>query len=196
MRRFAKSRVEALTDGIFAFAMTLLVLDIRLPADLPISDARELAAQLLGLWPQALTYLISFMVLGALWRSGTELARRADTVSGGLLKLWMLYLFFVTSLPFSSGVVSHYGGMAPAVWLYAANMFVLGALALPLNLWDIARGQEAAARATRLRLLLFMASAGVSALIACLAPRQALYAYALNGLGHLLIRVPPPPRRS
>ncbi|TDT94410.1 putative membrane protein [Azorhizobium sp. AG788] len=190
MRWFPKARVEALSDGIFAFAMTLLVLDIRLPADLPITSPQELSAQIFGLWPQALTYLISFFVLGALWRAGIELRRAEETIAGGLLRIWLVYLFFITALPFSSALVAHYGHMAPAVWLYAGHMAILGLLTLPLTHFEVARGQNAIIAATRRRMLLFIASAVLAAVIACFSPRHALWAFGLN----ILDRLRPAPR--
>lgn len=51
VRTFPKSRIDALTDGIFAFAMTLLVLELRLPSDAAIRDSAALIAQLRDLWP-------------------------------------------------------------------------------------------------------------------------------------------------
>jgi len=51
---FAKARLDALTDGVFAVAMTLLVLDVRLPDDFHPADARELLQGLVGLWPKLL----------------------------------------------------------------------------------------------------------------------------------------------
>ncbi|GGF82646.1 hypothetical protein GCM10007301_48460 [Azorhizobium oxalatiphilum] len=192
-RRFARSRLEALNDGIFAFAMTLLVLGIRLPPDLPITDPRELAAQILGLWPQALTYGISFAVLAVMWHSAIEHRQREEAITSGHVRLWMLYLLFITSMPFSSSVVGHYGEMAPAVWLYAANMLMLGLLGLLLNAYNYDRTQTYEMAAARRRMLLFMGSAVLSALIALFAPRYALWAYALNILR--LFSAPPPQRR-
>lgn len=57
------NRLEALADGVFAIAMTLLVLELVVP-DVPTA---ELAARLLELWPIVLVYMISFVVLGVYW---------------------------------------------------------------------------------------------------------------------------------
>jgi uncharacterized membrane protein len=113
MTSFPRSRINALTDGIFAFPMTLLVLELRLP-DLPVQDSAALIADIEALWPKYLAYLISFFVLAAHWRSCIEL-RRVETVSPQGLSWWMLYLFFVTSIPFSTNVVGLHGEMPPAV---------------------------------------------------------------------------------
>ena len=57
-------RLEALTDGVFAIVMTLLVFDLSLPIITGSSVGEELPQRLLGLWPTYLSYLVSFMVLG------------------------------------------------------------------------------------------------------------------------------------
>jgi len=91
----------------------------------------------------------------------------------------MVYLFFITSVPFSSSVVGHYGDLPPAVWLYAANLIVVAALSLRLRA-EIMPGQERSARTGRFRLWFFMATAFASILISLVAPGYAMTAYLLN----------------
>lgn len=179
MRTFPKSRLDALTDGIFAFAMTLLVLELRLPSDAAIRDGPELIAQLQALRPQYLAYLISFFVLAAQWRGNIEL-RHAEDVSRDVLAWSLTYLFFITSVPFSTSVVGRYGDLAPAAWLYAANMIVVGALSLRLRMTEIVPEHRARLGIGNARILMFMATAIVSVLISLLAPGYAMYAYLLN----------------
>lgn len=179
VRTFPKSRIDALTDGIFAFAMTLLVLELRLPSDAVIRDSAALIAQLRDLWPQYLAYLISFFVLAAQWRGRVEL-RRVEEVSQDVLAWSMAYLFFITSVPFSTSVVGRYGDLPPAVWLYAANMIVVAALSLRLRAHEIVPEHRARARAGNARILVFMATAVVSVLISLAAPGYGMYAYLLN----------------
>ncbi len=59
-----KARVEALTEGIFAVAMTLLILDVKVPV---VSHPAELMREVLALWPKCLSYIISFVMLGIYW---------------------------------------------------------------------------------------------------------------------------------
>jgi len=179
MRTFPRSRIDALTDGIFAFAMTLLVLDIRLPSDLPIHDSAELIARLRALSPAYLAYVISFFVLAAQWRANIEL-RRVEEVSQDVLGWSMAHLLFITSIPFSSSVVGHYGDLPPAVWLYAANLIVVSALSLRLRLSEIVPEHRLRARIGHAKILFFMASALVSVLISLVEPGYAMYAYLLN----------------
>lgn len=179
MRTFPTSRIDALTDGIFAFAMTLLVLDIRLPSDLPIRDSAELIARLQALSPAYLAYVISFFVLAAQWRANIEL-RRVEEVSLDVLGWSMAHLLFITCIPFSSSVVGHYGDLPPAVWLYAGNLIVVAALSLRLRVSEILPEHRLRARVGHARILFFMASAVASILISLVAPGYAMYAYLLN----------------
>jgi uncharacterized membrane protein len=69
---FSKARLDTLSDGIFGVAMTLLILDVRLPDDFHPRDAGELLQGLASLWPKFFPYLLSFSVLGLRWLSNVE----------------------------------------------------------------------------------------------------------------------------
>lgn len=187
MRPFPKTRVDALTDGIFAFAMTLLVVDIRVPEAAEITSSAGLWQQLVHQSPQLLAYVISFFVLGALWQNVTALRHDTEEVAGSTLQIWLWYLLFVTMVPFSSALVGRYGQFPPAVWVYGANMMALGVLAIPLHRLEVPAELRAHARRGERRMLLFIASAVASVLVSLVAPHYAMLAYLLNALA----RVPP-----
>jgi uncharacterized membrane protein len=63
----SKNRLEALSDGVFAIVMTLLVLELLSPTVAEATTAAELNHALFQLWPKVLSYVISFAVLGAFW---------------------------------------------------------------------------------------------------------------------------------
>jgi uncharacterized membrane protein len=65
--QLGRNRIEALTDGIFAVAMTLLVLDIRVPELQQVTSTANLPLKLLALAPKVLSYTISFIILGVYW---------------------------------------------------------------------------------------------------------------------------------
>lgn len=186
MRIFPKSRMDALTDGIFAFAMTLLVLEIRLPAGLPIRDAGDLLAHVQTLWPEYLAYVISFVVLATQWRANIELRHAGEHLSLTVVRLWLVYLFFITGVPFSCSIVGHYGYLAPAVWLYAANIIVVAAISLPLRSLEVAPEHNRRARVSRTVTLIFIASALASVAISLVEPSGAMFAYLLNGFARPL----------
>jgi hypothetical protein len=77
---FSKARLDTLSDGIFCVAMTLLILDVRLPDDFHPRDAGELLQGLADLWPKFLPYVLSFGVLGLRWLSNIEIRTRAEYV--------------------------------------------------------------------------------------------------------------------
>jgi len=187
MRTFPKARIDALTDGIFAFAMTLLVLEIRLPPDVAVKDSAELMARLQALVPEYLVYIISFFVLAAQWRIEIGL-RRVEEVSQEAVSWSIVYLFFITSVPFSSGVVGRHGDLPPAVWLYAANMIAAAAVSLRLRALEVVPEHRARARADNIGTLVFIASALLSVVLSFIEPRHAMYAYFLNFLAVPLSR--------
>ncbi|MFG1403857.1 TMEM175 family protein [Xanthobacter sediminis] len=187
MRPFPKARVDALTDGIFAFAMTLLVVDIRIPDGLEVANAADLSHRLVALAPQAVAYVISFFVLAALWRNVIAMRHDTEGVARGTLQIWLCYLLFVTMVPFSSAVVGRYGHFPPAVWVYAGNMAALGLLSLPLHRLEVPQEMRARTRVGERRMVLFIGSALASVLVSLWAPHYAMYAYLLNALS----RVPP-----
>lgn len=122
-----KSRLEAFADGVFAIAITLLVLDIEVPTGTG-SFWRALAEE----WPSFLGYLVSFVFIGGLWVnhvSVTRLVRRGDSTLYGL---HLLVLFFVAILPFSTRLMATHLGdewERGAVTLFGINL-VLASLML------------------------------------------------------------------
>ena len=118
---YPKARIEALTDGILAVAMTILILDVRLPDDFHPADGSALLRTIEDLWPKFVPYLISFFVLGNNWLTNILLKSGEEFVSRGYAARTLLYLFLATCLPFSTTVLGRFGHLAPAVWLYAAD---------------------------------------------------------------------------
>ena len=80
------ARHDALSDGIFGVAMTLLVLDLRLPENFNPADDQELLKALLALWPKFFPYALSFFVLGLRWRALARV-RAAEILRGGVFLL-------------------------------------------------------------------------------------------------------------
>jgi uncharacterized membrane protein len=118
---YLRLRMDALHDGIFAVAMTLLVLDIRLPDDFKPANSADLAAGLIGLSAKLWPYVLSFYVLGTRWLAGVRLKGRGEEVNSAYLRWWLLYLLAITFVPFSTIVVGRYASLAPAVWLYSGT---------------------------------------------------------------------------
>jgi uncharacterized membrane protein len=123
-------RSEALTDGIFAVAMTLLVIDLKVPEQSAVHSAAALAGALADLLPKAISWALSFFVLAMFWighhRAYAHLRRTDNT----LLGLNLLQLAFVSLMPFSSALSGEYGTTVLSQAVFSANMAILGVSAL------------------------------------------------------------------
>ena len=123
---FDTRRVEAFSDGVFAIAITLLVLDLKLPA-LPAAPTNaDLLQALIRLEPTALSYLVSFLVIGSFWVSHHRLFEAVRHVSPRMLWLNLVLLLCVSFLPFPTTVLGQYGDLAVAEDLYAISLAAAG----------------------------------------------------------------------
>ena len=177
---YPKARLDALTDGVFAVAMTLLVLDIRLPEDFHPHDQREFIVGVLNLWPKFLPYVISFFVLGFRWLAGVHVTTKSDAVSSSYARWWLLYLLLITCVPFTSFVIGRYPYAPPAIWLYAGNAALIAAISARMLalLPDIEWGKHVEVRQHALGLLFVSALLAIG--ISFVYPRLAMWAMALN----------------
>ena len=98
----AKGRLEAFSDGVFAVAITLLVLDLHL------NGKGTLANQLWSEWPQYAAYVVSFMIIGIIWVNHHGLMDKLRRVDRWVLFLNLLLLLFVVLIPFPTSVVAQY----------------------------------------------------------------------------------------
>jgi uncharacterized membrane protein len=120
----SKGRFEAFSDGIFAIAITLLVLEFR-PPDLGVASDRSLADALLAMWPQYLVYLASFGTIGIMWFNHYALFHNVKTVSYGALVANLVLLLLVSFLPFPTNILGRYGLMPTAVVYYGLTLIGL-----------------------------------------------------------------------
>jgi len=118
-------RIVALTDGVFAIVMTLLVLEISIPEIAQSALHTELPSRLLELWPKLLSYAISFTILGLFWylhHITFHYIKRSDI---GLIWLNILFLMFIALLPFSTALFGSYGTEQIALVVYAINIILV-----------------------------------------------------------------------
>ena len=99
-------RLVFFSDAVFAIAITLLVLQIQLPAGAETFDDRQLLDALISIWNKYLAYVISFLVIGTFWVSHHRKFRLIRRYDSTLLLLNVLMLMFVAFLPFPSAVIS------------------------------------------------------------------------------------------
>ncbi|HZD94478.1 MAG TPA: TMEM175 family protein, partial [Candidatus Sulfotelmatobacter sp.] len=99
----SKGRMEALTDGIFAIAMTLLVLELKVP-DLPRSaSVHELLQKIGEETPAFFSFLVSFLYCGLLWMMHHMAMHFIRYLQIGLVWLNLLFLMSISTMPFSCG---------------------------------------------------------------------------------------------
>src|SRR5947209_19285421 len=95
-----KVRLDALTDGIFAVAMTLLVIDLKFPEQFHPASIEDFLRGLAELQTQFLVYVISFLVLGLRWMSLAKLSRLHETVADRYVEWALAHLLLITMVPF------------------------------------------------------------------------------------------------
>jgi uncharacterized membrane protein len=160
-------RLAALSDGIFGVGMTLLVLDLRLPAAELVHGDRELEAALVAILPQLLIYLMSFITLGMFWVGQQTQLSHLERSDRHLTWINLAFLFPVTLMPFSTKLLAGFGATRVALIVYWLNILLLG-LGLYAS-WGYA---------FRHRLLRSDAPEGVAAMVCRrIVIAQALYAF-------------------
>ncbi|HET6793879.1 MAG TPA: TMEM175 family protein, partial [Acidimicrobiales bacterium] len=95
------ARIEAFSDGVFAIAITLLILDVRVPA-----GTSPLSHRLLHNWPSYLAYLISFLIIGIMWANHHGIFELIGRTSHGLIVANLMLLMCVAFIPFPTSVLA------------------------------------------------------------------------------------------
>jgi uncharacterized membrane protein len=132
VRALPKVRVEAFSDGVFAIAITLLVLEIAVP----LGAERDLIGALVALWPSYLAYVISFLTIGWVWIGHTAIIAHVTGVDRLLIRLNLALLLAVAFLPFPTKLMGEYLGRSEpervAVIFYGAVLLVIEVLLLAM----------------------------------------------------------------
>jgi uncharacterized membrane protein len=103
-RGFRTGRLEAFSDGVFAIAVTLLILDIGVSG----TASHDLGAAIRGLWPSYLAYIASFSTIGAAWLAHNAITEYLERADAAFVRLNLLLLLFVSFLPFPTRLVAEY----------------------------------------------------------------------------------------
>ncbi|MDQ6900978.1 MAG: TMEM175 family protein [Candidatus Dormibacteraeota bacterium] len=181
-RGYQIGRLMAFSDGVFAIAITLLVLNVAVP-DIAQSDAQSrLPAALLQTGPRLLTFALSFFLVGFYWILHHQLFRQLTSVNVWLLWLNLVVLFLVSLLPFSSGVVGRYYDTVIGAEVYVVNLAAI-ALAFSALYLYATRGLEVRPPPGALTGLVsrgFLWPLVVVALVMVLAPVNLIVAYVIG----------------
>lgn len=132
-------RLVFFSDAVFAIAVTLLALDIRLPVvQEPLTNA-ELARTLLGMWPKYVGYGFSFLAVGMIWIGHHRKFRHIQRYDGVFLLLNLFFLMVIAFIPFPSAVIIEYGNRTATIF-YALVIALAGILSTIL--WWYASHQK------------------------------------------------------
>jgi len=129
-------RIEALSDGVFAIAMTLLILDIKVPISEVIHAESDLIKAFFGLTPKLLSYFLSFITLGIYWAAQSTQFHFITKSDRRLNWINLFFLLFVSLIPFTTAFLSQYITFRFAIFVYWLNIIMLG-LILALH-WNYA----------------------------------------------------------
>lgn len=121
MQPISKARLEQFSDGVFAIAITLLALEIKVP-HLENADLRNSLRELLPLIPNIATFILSFLGIAIFWVNHHQLTRNITTVSRRVVWSNMLFLLFVTLIPFATSAMAENYGNILAVITYSLIM--------------------------------------------------------------------------
>jgi uncharacterized membrane protein len=130
-----RDRIVNFSDGVFAIAITILILDINVPEGL---SSEEVSARVLALWPEYLGYVISFLVLAVYWQAHHRVFRHIRRYDSTLVWLNFLFLMAICFLPFPTSLLGKYGGEQASVVIYAADA-ALASLLLGAVSWYATR---------------------------------------------------------
>ncbi|MCO5230989.1 MAG: TMEM175 family protein [Chitinophagales bacterium] len=129
-------RIIGISDGIFAVALTLLVLEIRIPVLEEIKTETELLKVFVSLYPKFLVYFLAFMTAGIFWMGHSAQYKVIEKSDRNLNWINLLFLLCVTMLPFSTAFLGDYIDFKLAIFVYWMNIFLMG-LMLFIN-WNYA----------------------------------------------------------
>lgn len=137
MEQSETSRVEAFSDGVFAIAITLLILEVRVPKAAAMRSGESLWRALFNLWPSYIGYVLSFVTIGIMWANHHAIFNYIRKTDRYFLLLNLLLLMLIAFLPFPTAVVAEHlaeaGGRQAAMAFYSA---ILVGIALAFNaLW-------------------------------------------------------------
>lgn len=192
-----KARVESFSDGVFAFAITLLVLGVPVP-DLAVADDAHLRIALMKAVHQLVPYLTSFATIGIIWLNHHALFHAAQRVDHPVLVLNLLLLLVVSFIPFPTAVLGRYGALPASAFLYGCVLTALGATFTLLSFCIEKRGLRAKENLRRSRWELMRNLTGTvtypaATILSLWRPQASVLIYFLLAAFYLL---PAPERRS
>lgn len=121
------SRLVSLSDGVFAIAMTILILNLDIPDNTP-HDSQSLLDALSGMTSNLLNFALAFLLLGTFWISHYRKYHVIRRTDDSMIWLNILTLMFVVLIPFSTSAYDDYTDLWPAALLFEGNILIVGLL--------------------------------------------------------------------
>jgi uncharacterized membrane protein len=188
------NRVEALADGIFAVAMTILILDLHVPTVTVGAPDAALRRLLVELLPKIAAYVSGFVILGTFWVGHRYQFHYIKRTNRTLLWMNLVFLLSITFLPFVISLLGTFGASRGVCAFYGATLMLPGASLLVQWWYAAGRGRRLVARdlpeevyaALRVRIQLGMVGYGAGFVLALVAPTASLVCYATTPLLYLL----------
>jgi uncharacterized membrane protein len=128
-------RLVFFSDAVFAISITLLALDLRLPAALPSDDNAGLVKALVEAEPELFAFFLSFFIVGAFWIGHVRTLHSIVRTNSTLITLNLVVLFFIALLPFPTSVLAEHGDLTYSAVLYALCVGGVGVAATVLWLY-------------------------------------------------------------
>jgi uncharacterized membrane protein len=165
---FSSGRISALSDGVFAIAMTLLVLDLKLPPLDPAADRDVVTAVVVEQFPRFISWILSFAIVCRLWIIHHGLLRTGRTRSSSFMAWNFVFLGMIAFIPFPASFISEHHDQALSVFIFSAT-YLVAALALAAMAVAYRKQLETAGALTEVRSVTIAVTIIVStALISCL----------------------------
>ena len=139
--KISRNRLEALVDGIFAFAMTLLVTGLVVPHVSKTEAEVKLAISVAEMRSEFISFLVAFFVLASFWLKHNRHFHYVRRVDSGIMRITLFILACVVLIPFTTNISGDYSHARFAVDLFHVNMFSLGLFFL-IHWWYLTRSPD------------------------------------------------------
>jgi uncharacterized membrane protein len=194
IEEYSTSRVEAFSDGIFAIAITLLVLNIQLPrnaSEITIDRALQLSIPKLEVW------IISFFIIGGMWIRHHKLIKQIKRIDTLFIKLNLIYLMFVTVIPWLVSLIVVYSSHPMSVAVFSGGIALIGLINLFIWIYLAKIKKTIAENVTEYEknlhllniIMVILLPLGTIFVAFCVSNRLALYCYLLNPILDSILRL-------
>lgn len=123
---FRLQRIEAISDGVFAIALTFLALDLKVPVNTVVHSETDLMHIFLNLAPKLLTYFLSFITMGIYWLAQSTQFHYIEKSDRNLNWINLFFLLVISIMPFTTAFLSEYIQFKFSIFLYWLNLSLLG----------------------------------------------------------------------